>query len=156
MTLLLYVTVFLSISLWISLWFILPSKPCEIFQNCDQLLIKLEKDKNGLFCINETTSALQSFHVYRKHNCEEVNSFTNKQVQDIYTILNICFTHENKIQNYSKLTNDKYCSYQYKYKSICICFDVGRTLSIIQISDNVELVPQDAYHLYIYLKLFSL
>ena len=114
----------------------------------------MEKNRDALFCINETTSVLQSFHVYDSQNCKDLFNFDVKQSQYMFKHLQYCFSNETELRNKSRQTAAPNCPFEFRHQSTKICFDSSNMLSSLQFFDTYLLNPQEAYHLYIYLRLF--
>lgn len=129
------------------------SEQCEIFQSCSYLSVKLEKDKQGVFCIVENTSSLESFYIYNM-NCEEILKCSKPEIIQLYDLLQQVFTNQSVLLNESSPTGKSNCYTEYIRDTTSICFDSGKLLSSIQIFNKVYMNPQEVYHLFMYLRLF--
>lgn len=136
------------------IWYFQSEEPCEIFHTCQYLTVKMEKNRDGLFCLNETTSTLQSFHVYNPQTCKEIFRFDVQQIRYMFDDLTYCFNNEPILRNNSRPSIEQNCPIKFQNNSTKICFDSSNMLSSIQFFDKYFLNPQEAYHLYIYLRLF--
>lgn len=136
------------------IWFILAGEACEIYQTCNYLIVKMEKNRDALFCINETNSALQSLHVYNTQDCKELSRFDIQQTRYMFKNLHYCFNNELDLRNKSRSTSQSHCPLEFRTTFTKICFDSNSILASIQFFDGYLMNPQEAYHLFIYLRLF--
>ena len=149
------VSVILSIFLLFTIILYLFKLEASIHQeSCTQMEVKLEKNHKLVFCINETTSILQTLNIYDIQKRVKLVLYDLYESYEMTKSLEACFKGDFCTTKKLKLNNDKYCPYIQQEEMVNFCFDWNKLISHITLSDKLIMNPHEAYHLLIYMKVF--
>lgn len=121
------------------------------FETCDHLSTDLTSELEAIFCINVSTNFLQSVHIY---DCDKITKFSAFDSYEIFRAFTSYFKNEKNISINATPYKLKSCPFIFHEHLVKLCFDSNRIFSNVILFDKIIMHPQEAYHLYNYLKIF--